>query len=171
MRTERIECLYKAVMDPLLFKTKDPSLAIEAKISREFESEFEDKFMVDKMSRKMVRNGTVNITVDTKEQRDAYLLSNFGVETTCTDMVPYDGKTGQDLLDMLSKAKDELGLFQPPTPTLRCSYREYEKINRIRSTVKVNLGLKFTDFKNLLLLIKIRLLKFISWCVIMYFLF
>ena len=125
-------------MDPMLFKTKDASLATVAKISREFETEFEDSFMLDKMSKKMIRTGTVNITVDTREQRDAYLISNFGVETTCTDVVPYDGKTGQNLLDMLSKAKDELGLFQPPTPTLRCSYKEYEKINRVRSNVKVN---------------------------------
>ena len=129
-------------MDPLLFKTKDSSLATVAKISREFETEFEEKFLLDKVSKKLVRNGTVNITVDTREQRDAYLLSNFGVETTCTDVVPFDGKTGQGLLDMLTKAKDELVLFQPPTPTLRCAYKEYEKINRVRSTVKVIKSLK-----------------------------
>ena len=130
--------LYKAVMDPVLFSFKDSSIATVAKLSREFEDELEEVFMLDKVSSKLLRAGTINITVDTKVQKEAYLISNFGVETTCTDLVPYEGMAGQNLLDMLSKAKEELALFQPPTPTLRCSYKEYERVSKRKSIVKVS---------------------------------
>lgn len=134
-----IERVYKAIMDPMFFNTRDMSLATVAKLSREFEDELEEVFILDNVSNKLLRNGIVNITVDTKIQREAYLISNFGVETTCTDLVPFEGMGGQDLLDMLSRAKQELELFQPPTPTLRCSYKEYEKMSRRKTIVKVSI--------------------------------
>ena len=137
MESSKILRLYKATLDPLFFATRDSSLAIVAKISREFEEELEEVFVLDNLSRKLIRTGIINVTIDTKQQRDAYLISNFGVETTCADLVPYDGIEGDELLDMLSNAKEELAHFQPPTPTLRCSYKEYEKISRKRSVVKV----------------------------------
>ena len=117
-------------MDPSMFVMKDSSLATVAKLSRMFEEELEGPFMEHKMSKKLIRNGIVNITVDTKRQRESFLLANFGIETECTDLVPYRDAQGQELLDMLSNARQELLSYKPPTPTLECSYREFQTSGR-----------------------------------------
>ena len=133
-----MEQLLKLVMEPCFFSLKDSSLATIAKISREFGDEFEGPFMEKKMSKALVRHGVVNITVDTKKQKEACLMVNFGVETECLDLVPYSGIHGQELLDMLSNAQRELVAYNPPIPTLECSYREFKTIGRLSVTKVVS---------------------------------
>ena len=117
---------------------KDASLATVAKLGREFEDELMGSFMETKMSKTLIRNGVVNIIVDAKKQKESLLLVNFGVETECTDLVPYNGIEGKELLDMLSNARQEMLLSKPPTPTLECSYREFQKVSARKSITKVN---------------------------------
>ena len=137
MNDAELEQLFKAVMDPEVFSMKDASLATVAKLSRTFEEVLEGEFAEKKYSKTLVRSAVVNVTMDTKRQKEAFLMANFGVDVECTDVVPYQGVQGQDLLDMLSNAKNELLSFTPPMPTLECSYREYYKAGR-RLLTKVN---------------------------------
>ena len=124
-------------MDPCFFNIKDVSLATVAKLGKDFEEELSGTFSESKMSKTLVRNGVINIMVDAKKQKESFLLVNFGVETECNDLVPYTGVQGKQLLDMLSNARQELLLTKPPTPTLECSYREFQKVSARRSITKV----------------------------------
>ena len=125
-------------MDPYMFSVNDNSIASIAKISREFEEELESVFFVDNLSKKLVRNGVVNIAVDTKVQKDAFLIANFGVDTDFDEVLPVEYFLGMTLLDTLSKAKEELKISAPPLPTLQCCYKEFEKTRSSRrSRVKV----------------------------------
>lgn len=130
----QVEQMLKLILDPCFFSIKDSSLATIAKLGREFEDEFEGPFLETKMSKKLIRKGVVNVTVDTKAQKEAFLMVNFGVETECQDLVPYEGVQGQELLDMLSNAQRELVSYNPPMPTLECSYKEFKKVGRISVT-------------------------------------
>ena len=137
MMPEQTEQLLKSIMDPSFFAIKDSSLATVAKLGRDFEEELLGEFSEKKMSKTLVRNGVVNIIIDAKKQKESFLMVNFGVEAECTDLTPYDGVQGKDLIDMLSNARQELLLSKPPTPTLECSYREFQKVSARKSITKV----------------------------------
>ena len=122
--------MIKGLLDPEMFSIKDGSLATVAKLSREFEENLDGDFSKKKFSKALVRKGVVNVTADTKVQKESFLMVNFGTDVECTDVVPYQGVQGQELLDILSSAKQELLSYLPPTPTLECSYREYNKAGR-----------------------------------------
>ena len=125
-----MEQMFRVILDPELFEIKDGSLATVAKLSREFGEVLEGEFFPKGYTKKMVRKGVVNVTIDTKKLKAARLMVNFGIDVECTDVVPYDGVQGQDLLNLLNNAKHELLSFVPPVPTLECSYREYLKAGR-----------------------------------------
>ena len=156
--------MLKFAMDPCFFSIKDPSLANVAKLSREFEDEFEGPFMDKKISKRLIRQGVVNVTIDTKNQKEAFLMVNFGVETECTDMMPYNGAKGQDLLDLLSNAQRELMTYEPPVPTLECSYREFKKVGRLSVTKVYIFNMLFILKSILMIFTKGSLLSQSSLC-------
>ena len=135
-----VEQLFRGILDPEVFSIKDSSLATVAKLSRDFNEVLEGEFQEKKFSKVLIRRSVINITVDTKKQKESFLIANFGIDAECTDMVPYQGMEGRQLLDMLSNAKKELLTFTPPIPTLQCSYREFSKAGR-RMLTKVNFQL------------------------------
>ena len=143
-----LERLYLAIMDPCLFSIKNSSLATVAKLSRKFDDEM-DKLLLDSVSKNLMRVGAMNITVDTKAQRDLFLVANFGVDTECTDIVPYNQLQGEFLMDTLTHAKEELTHFKPPIPTLQCTYKEFDSTNKNRQIVKVSdkISFIFKDYK------------------------
>ena len=132
-----VERLFKATMDPNIFATKDVTLATVANLSHTFDEGL-DELILDSMSNKIVRNGVANITADTKAQRDLFLLANFGVDTVSTELVVYHQQLPrEELLDTLTRAKEELTHFKPPIPTLQCSYREFVAPDVNRQIVNV----------------------------------
>ena len=145
----QFEKLYQDLLDPLVFKVKDKSLATVAKLSREFEEELEDSFLVNKQSKRLVRDGIVNIVVDTKVQKDACLVANFGMDTQRYDVIEFSQIDKINWLDILSQAKEEIALFTPPAATLECTYKEFSKDssgNPILKVIKYNAMLMLDIF-------------------------
>ena len=130
--------LFRAIMDPKLFEGDDISLKIVKKLSTDFEEELDACFLVDNTSSKLLREGILNINVDTRIQKEAFLVANFGFDLDTTDVIPIERFQGMSLMDTLSKAKDELEISRPPIPTLQCSYKEYDKVLSRRSKVTVS---------------------------------